>query len=363
MFSFLKNLFKGSGSSFVGIDIGSSAIKVVQLKKKGGKAVLETYGSLALGPYVSKEIGQSVMLSDEKKIEAVKDILREADVTTSIAGIAIPFQSSLMSVVSMPTTDKKQLEEMVPLEARKYIPVPISEISLDWMTIPNRKPIEGEKEQSSTEILLVAIHNKVLNALRSLTERAQLDVRFFEIEIFSTIRSIVRGTSMPSLLFDMGAASTKLYFITEGVVHGSHTINRGSQDITAAISKTLGVSFAEAEKIKRGRGIVDRGYAQQMKEVLTITLGHIFVDTERAIQDFEEKYKQKIDKIYLVGGGSTLKGLKELAEKRLDRKVMSGDAFDKIETPQFINDVLKETGPEFAVAAGLALRGLDELGR
>ena len=369
MASFFTKLFGGKGSSVIGIDMGSSAIKVVQLKKKGGKAVLETYGSLAVGTYAGKAVGQSVTLSEGKKIEALKNILTEAETTTRVTGLAIPFQSSLMSVVKMPTNDRNKLNEMVPIEARKYIPVPITEISLDWMMIPSSEPKArpGEKPEEvsvgeqETEILLVAIHNKVMSSLQNLSQKAELDTQFYEIEIFSTIRSIVGDTAKPALVFDMGAASTKLYLVQQGVIHGSHTINRGSQDITTAIASAFNVSFADAEKIKRGRGIVDRNSKEQMKEVVAKSLGYIFADTQRALESFETKYGQKIETIYFVGGGSTLKGLKELAENRLKKTIVKGDAFAKIETPDFITNVLSETGPEFAVATGAALRGLDAL--
>jgi Tfp pilus assembly PilM family ATPase len=102
------------------------------LRKKGGKAVLETYGELALGPYAKAEIGQATNLPTEKIIEALSDLMREKEVniTTNKCGIAIPFSSSLMSLIEMPMLPYKQLASMVPLEARKYIPVPISEVTL-----------------------------------------------------------------------------------------------------------------------------------------------------------------------------------------------------------------------------------------
>ena len=138
MANFFSNLFSGSilskqSQSVLGIDIGSSSIKVVQLSRKSGHAILETYGELALGPYAGKGIGEATNLPPEKIVEAVKDMLKEKEVniTSKICGIAIPFASSLMAVIEMPVMPQKQLAEMIPLEARKYIPVPISEVALD----------------------------------------------------------------------------------------------------------------------------------------------------------------------------------------------------------------------------------------
>ena len=119
MVNFLSKFIGSKSTSVIGIDIGSSAIKVVQLKKKGGKAVLETYGALALGPYAQKEIGQSTNLPTAKIVEALLDIMRESKVTTKRGGMALPFRSSLMSIIQMPDVPDKELAQMMPIGAAK----------------------------------------------------------------------------------------------------------------------------------------------------------------------------------------------------------------------------------------------------
>src|SRR5512133_445957 len=124
--------FTKKSQSVVGIDIGSSFVKVVQLKKKSGRAVLETYGELALGPIAGLDVGRMTNLPEEKVGQAVADILREANVTTKDCALAIPLSGSLISFVEIPYLVERQLQEIIPIEARKYIPVPISEVTLDW---------------------------------------------------------------------------------------------------------------------------------------------------------------------------------------------------------------------------------------
>jgi type IV pilus assembly protein PilM len=135
MSNFLDKLFTGfsqkKGVSVLGIDIGSASIKVVQLKREKGRAILETYGEIALGPYAGTQIGRSTKLPSDKIAEALLDVMREANVTTIDSAISIPMRSSMVSVISLPRLTDKQMVEMVPIEARKYIPVPISEVSLD----------------------------------------------------------------------------------------------------------------------------------------------------------------------------------------------------------------------------------------
>ena len=142
---FLHGAFQSAGESVVGVDIGSACIKVVQLRRKSGKAVLETYGSLAIGPYGGVEIGRATHLPPDKIAEALRDLLREAHVTATRAAFSIPFASSLVATMDMRVLDPKQLASAVSLEARKYIPVPISEVNLDWWVIP------GEPEQAFKE--------------------------------------------------------------------------------------------------------------------------------------------------------------------------------------------------------------------
>ena len=134
-FSNILSAFSKKSPSVLGIDIGSSAIKIVQIRKKHGRAVLETYGELALGPYAGVEIGRATSLPNEKLVEALKDIMRESKTTTGLAGVALPLSSSLISFISVPSVSEKQMSEVVTLEARKYIPVPMNEVMVDFSLI------------------------------------------------------------------------------------------------------------------------------------------------------------------------------------------------------------------------------------
>src|SRR4051812_10840361 len=123
--TFFGNLFGSKKSkSVIGVDLGSSSIKVVQLRRDGETAVLETYGELALGPYAGGEAGQATNLPADKIAETLKDLLRESSVTTTDSGISIPFSRSLLTLVELPYRDSPEEQKtMIELEARKYIPV------------------------------------------------------------------------------------------------------------------------------------------------------------------------------------------------------------------------------------------------
>ena len=363
----------GGGKSVVGIDIGSSAIKIVQIKKEKGKAVLENYGELALGPTAGLEVGRATNLPPEKILGAIKDLLQETKINATNGAISIPLSASLLSIIEMPRLDKKKLEAMIPLEARKYIPVPISEVLLDWWVMPERnsdleetgeKPAEaGEtKVKNTLEVLVAAIHNEAINKYQALRTGAGLSSALFEIEIFSTIRAVIGHDLAPIMILDMGAGSTKLAMIEYGVIRNSpHIINMGSQDITLALSSSLGITVAEAEQLKRESGLSPKSVnGKNVNDIISLTLDNIFGEAKRVLINYQKRYNKTVSKIVLTGGGVLLKGLPAIATKNFEAEVVLGDPFSKVDAPAFLGSTLKENGPEFAVAIGLALKAMRE---
>ena len=347
------NPFAKKSASVIGIDIGSSAIKVVQLRRAKGQAVLETYGAIALGPYAGVELGRAVILPADKIVEALGDVMREANVTTKICGIGIPYSSSLVSLIKMPKVPEAQLAQMVPIEARKYIPVPIGEVVLDWFVVEQ----ESENPQNKIDVLLVAIHKETINKYQGVTNELALTNAFFEIEVFSSVRAVLDHGIAPIVVFDLGAATTKLYIVERGIVRESHIINKGAQDVTLALSRALNVTVVKAEEMKRQHGL-SASAPQDIKTSIELTLAPVMSETRRTISAFEARAGANITTIVMTGGGATLKGFKEYAQGTLEAEVVLGNPFGKTEAPAFLEGVLKEAGPEFAVAVGLALRKL-----
>lgn len=351
-------------------------MKVVQLKRKGGKAVLETYGELALGPYADAAIGQATQLSPDKIAPILLDLLKEANATTKNAGVSLPLQSSLLSLMKMPNVDEKKLAQMIPLEARKYIPVPVSEVSLDWWVLPKRKeqivdgsdPTKVEEEGKENrapegnmvDVLVVALLNETINNYNTIISSSGLENTFLELEVFSTVRSTFGHTSAPVLIFDMGARTTKIAIMEYGIIRAQHIINRGSQNITVALSESLGVPIARAEQIKRDVGLTGEGNNADASATAQLVVDHVLAETQTVLLDYERKYNRMIKQIVLTGGGVLLKGLYERADREFETEVTYADPFARTEAPAFLHPVLRDAGPEFAVAIGLALRKLEE---
>jgi type IV pilus assembly protein PilM len=363
--AFFSDLFKKKESSVLGVDIGSSSLKVVQLRREKGQAVLETYGELALGPYGGSAVGQATNLSAEQISETLKDLLREAKVTTGNCGVSIPFARSLLTLVKLPyRRDPKEQKTIIELEARKYIPVPVSEVQLDWFIVPAAAPTQFGAEEptaapklETVDVLVVAVHNDELSLLQHVVSGAGLKASFFEIEIFSTIRAVVDDPVKPVMVIDVGAASTKTYVVEHGVVALSHAISVGSQDITRAISVSSNVSLVQAEALKKKEGLSSDG-AEGSSELV---FSRIFSEVRRVLMQYETAHKKSVTSIVFTGGGGVTKELGAYAKKIFSIDVHVADPFAKTEAPAFMRPVLQEIGPEFAVAVGLALRKLEEV--
>lgn len=362
LFSFWK---KGA---ILGVDIGSAAIKVVLIEKIEEKIILRNYAEITLG----QNPGQTTNLPPEKIAEVLRDLLKEAQILPSETFIAIPFSASLLSVVDLPDVGKSELDTMIPIEARRYIPVPLSEVSLDWWILPKQKisePVpstedanETGKPMSTVEVIIAAIQNDVIKKYELIKRNAQIPggSSNFEIEIFSTLRGVVGLNREPALVIDLGAGSTKFVLVEEGVVHASHIVSTGAQDISLALARSQGIPFAQAEEIKLRAGLVGDDEGRDVLAVAELLLANILNEANRFIDGYEEKHHTKITKIILVGGGAKLLGIEKIIAQSFPKATIErGKPFSRVDTPAFLTKKLEEVGPDFATALGVALKGLE----
>jgi type IV pilus assembly protein PilM len=313
-----------------------------------------------------------VKLEPEKVAEALKDLMKEANVTAKTAGISVPFSSSLISVIDLPKVDAESLKRIVPIEARKYIPVPISEVSLDWFVIPQEEAQDSafdqlqEKKPSAVhgqEVLLVAIQNSTLRNYQAIMESVGLATSFYEIEIFSAVRSALGHGLAPIMVVDLGASTTKMYVVERGVVRMTHLLTLGGQQITETLGRTMSWDFEKAERVKRERGFIEGSVFSaeenaRIKEALLSTLSRVFSEVNRVLLSYGQRYNKNVSHVVLTGGGASLPGLAEVAKASLSAEISIADPFSHTEAPAFLGNVLREIGPAFSVPVGLSLRKL-----
>lgn len=352
-FGKLKSMFSlpsAKDEQIIGIDFGASSVKVVQLKNDEGVPTLVTYGELQLGPYSSLEVGEVPQLETARQTEALVDIMREASITANSVAMAVPYTASFATTIDIQSLDEMEIAKRIPIEARKYVPVPLSEVTFDWF------PLSRNEKEQTTKLLLVAIYNDALNRFRSIMFGAGLTVNFTELEPFSAVRSSITQDDADVALIDFGAMSTKLYIVHDGVLQKIHNLRPTGAELTAAVQYAAGGTFATAEALKRRMGVMTGAEspsgARELRELLNRGLREI----DKVMDAYEGETGVQISRVLLLGGGAFMPGIDTFAADILQRTVAVVDPFSKVAFPAFLEDTLKENGPSFAVAVGAALR-------
>ena len=343
---------KSSGTKqVVGIDIGSSSIKVVELQEKDNVISLTTYGELQLGPYNNMAIGQSVSLDPKKEQQALVDIIRESAVKAKNGVFAMPLSSSFVTVVNFNAPQDEDISSRIRVEARKYIPIPIGEVTLDWAEIDSG----NEAEADNRDVLVAAIQNKALNRFNILMRFINLKEPPTEIECFSSIRGVYNEQEKNIAIVDIGATVTKLYIAKSGLLQRMHRVQTGGAMATKKIAGALNVQFEEAEIAKRNITKSSENF-RDMQYLHHGVYERAWGEFRQVIKDYEKVSSTKLDAVYLTGGGSIFPTTRLFIQDSLQRDVSGVDIFNKVSYPAFMEDMLEELNPTFHIALGAALR-------
>ena len=353
MFPFFK---KEEVKQALGLDIGSSSIKVVQLRREKEKIILDTYGEIALGPYGGMQAGQAVHLGEEKTIEAINDVFKEAKVTAKDTVVAIDPSGAYVSLVKVPKVDDSELRTMMPLEARKYIPVPLTEVQMDWWHIPTTINI-GEEERM-INVVLAAVSNEVLTSYDRIISKIGLTNVEYEIEGYSMLRSCSPQTQSMILYVDIGSQYTTLSLVYQNTVLDMHVVSRGSQDSTIQLSKALSIPIETAEDTKRTFGYLGDSSNPYIKDVMQLSSYPLFGEVARLSLMYERKYNQNIEGIILSGGGARIPGVLDAYNQTVHIPGRIATPFEQVEVPTFLHEMIERVGPTYAVALGCALKKL-----
>ncbi|MEY3784423.1 MAG: hypothetical protein RLZZ230_745 [Candidatus Parcubacteria bacterium] len=339
----------------VGIDIGSSSIKVVELQDRKGVITLTTYGEIQLGPYAGKQIGESVVLESKQEQEALVDVIRESAVKSRSAVFAMPLSSSFVTNVSIEADPDVDLSAMVRVEARKVIPASLSEITLDWAEVGVTKKEAQEGGVNRRNVLIAAIQNSAFTRFNVLMQFAGFEQPPTEIECFSAIRGLYNVDSENIVILDIGATSSKLYITHKGVLVRMYRIRAGGALATKRISEVLEISFEEAEKSKFS---IDRTAPQfsDIKRAHDSSYERTFREFKQVLQEYEQKTGNKITSVHLSGGGSSFPGMDAYIKDVFQKEIIMANPFSKVAYPAFMEDTMYEIGPSFVVALGAAMR-------
>lgn len=342
---------------FLGVDIGTSFIKIVELSKKGKKINLENYGEIPSVSFYKEEFQSypksSFFLSIEDIARGVRAVIEEAGMKAKEAAFSIPDFSTFFINLNLPPMSKEELPEGVKYAARQYIPLSLSEVSLDWMLI------EGTPgTQERIKVLLAAVPNDLIYQYQKISQLSRLKLSFLEAEAFSLARALIPSGSKETLsIIDIGAQSTTINIIDKGKLKRSYSLNIAGNHFTQKIASALSINYKEAELIKEEIGLLPS--KERIDKLLLPLLSALLIEVKRIFKEFSLSEQKEIKEVIISGASANLPGLRTFMEKELKKKVSLGNPFENIFYPSILEKELKKIGPSFAVATGLALRGLE----
>ena len=342
----------------LGIDVGASSIKIVELSGFGKRKKLENYISFTL-PFGKPSLkifhGESLALSSERASDILQAILDKAEVKEKKATLSLPDFSTFFTSFSLPPMSKEEVPQAVEFEARHHIPVPLSEVTFDWQIIEKEEIYPGVK----LKILLVAVPNKVLADYQRMANLTQIELKAMGAEVFGLVRSSIPKDlfAKPVCLVDIGWYSTTVSIVEKGMLRTSHSFDISSENLTKALKDELNIDWEKAEKLKTEYGLDPR--RKDIIKALLPQIDSLAFEIGKACQGFYQKENREVNNIIISGGTATLFGLKEYLEGRIKKQIKLAEPFSNISFPSSLQTRLKELGPSFAVAVGIALMGLE----
>lgn len=339
--------------TFLGVDIGTSSIKAVELYRWGDRRSLKNYGELTIENIYKKPFRtfekNALLLERTDIAKALRAVLQEAHIEGKQAIFSIPDFSSFFTNFELPPMTKKELSDAVVFEARRHIPVPLSEVVFDWQLI------EGKYDQKTPlSILMVAVPNEVVRQYQDIAKEAGLQLVALEAEVFGLIRSCVWEDERPIVLLDMGAQSTAVNVVFKGILRMSHSFDIAGNALTERISKSLSIDYETAQREK-----AEKGMTGNLAPILSPFIDMILGEVEKIADAFLRSKGRSIEKIILGGGSAKLPGLKQYVEQNMRKEVAIADPFRPLYYPPILEETIKDLGPSYAVSVGMALRGLE----
>lgn len=357
---FFSSFFSGwvGPPRILGIDIGTASIKAVQLAREGGAITLGTYGILENYAHLER-VNEAIQTSslkmiDELTVELGRQLLDAMRPTTKQVIFSIPVFSAFVTAIELPKMTGKELEAAIPFEAKRYVPIPIDEVSLDWMDLG--VPPSGDQRKS--QILLVAVPQDTLGKYQRIAERLGLTLRGVELEPIALTRAILDQDKSVVLTVDIGARTSTISVVDAGYVRMTKSIDTGGGDITQVIANSLNVSPRSAEETKRTKGLLAGPGSEVYAGIVLPLLGFIATEAKKVGEQYTEKTHREVQRIVLSGGTASILGIEDFFQKEIEKPVVRANPFTSVVHDPIFEPILKDLGPSLAIAVGLSLREL-----
>ena len=333
----------------VGIDFGTHTVKAVELKNIMSKPELVNLGS-QLTP---KGVINSEERQDQKKLaEALKLLYANSRIRNSNVVMALPEFSVFTRFLEFPGVKKEELKQAVYFEAKQYIPVPIEEVQMSYVTIG------FNEEKNAPRVLLVAAPRKIIDIYMNVANFANLDLIAIETESVAMGRAMFKSSQKPTcVMLDFGANSTDMSIMTNGSLVFSQSISIGSDSLTQAIVNKFNFDYNRAEEFKRNYGLISNVLEGKIYSVLAPIVESIMIEVRRGVEFYKNKTMSAAPNEYLLNGdGALLPGLTEYVAKSLGVNAQVANPWLNIAVDNKFKDLVAKGGSSYSVAIGLSLK-------
>jgi type IV pilus assembly protein PilM len=342
----------------IGLDIGSSSIKMVQAKSSKKGVALQSFAVQALPP---QTIVDGTIMNQSAVVEAIRELLGRLKIRQKEVAIAIAGHSVIIKKISVPQMSDDELEEQIPWEAEHHIPFAKDDVELDWQ-VTNRQNASGQMD-----LVLVAAKKDVVHDYAAVAREASLLPKVVDVAAFSVQNAFEAnysaGAGETLVLINIGAAISNINIVRDGASAFTRDVTIGGNAFTEEIQKQLNVSYEEAEAYKVGGSADEHGVVPQEVERIMESVADVMAGEFQRSLDFflATSADANVTKIFLAGGTAKVAALHRAIEKRSRLPVEVMDAFKQVQIDSKLDQAyLKAHSSEAMVAMGLALRGVGE---
>lgn len=336
-------------SDFFGLDIGTSAIRVVQMRG-GRNKVLVNFGFLEIDPKISRSDANADI---QRLATAVKQVVSESGISTPNVTVGLPSQKVFSTVVDVDRLSPAELEKTIRFQADSLIPTPLSESKIDWALLG-----DSPKESSKVELLLSSVSNGFVEQRLDMLESIGLNVIAFEPDSLAVSRALLAPeTQAATLLLDMGDVATDLIITLNGAPRLIRSIPVGTEGIVKAAVQGLGIDEKQAQQFVFKFGMSKDKLEGQIYNAISGTVDILMSEIEKSVKFFTTRYiNSKLESIIVTGGASTLPEFPLAIANKFAMTVEIGNSWRNVSFPAQRQNDLLAVSSKFAVAAGLAER-------
>jgi len=355
-FSLSRFSLFGEPKAVVGLDIGSSAVKAIEMKASGKGYKVSAFGTQPVPP---DSIVDGAIIDAGAVAEAIQRIFedkafRSKEVAASLSGNAV-----IVKKISLPVMTAAEVDESIYWEAEQYIPFDIQDVNLDYQILDQGRSYEGK---GTMDVLLVAAKKEKIADYTGVIAQAGRVPVVVDVDAFALQNAYEANYGLePSevvVLLNAGASAININIISEGQSVFTRDVSIGGNAYTEAVQRELNLPFDSAEMLKRGVP-TDGATFEDARPVLRAMTDNVLLEVQKTFDFYKATASSdRIDRVVLSGGASRVEGFAEMLQDRFNTPVEDFDPFRRIavDPKRLPNDIREEVGATAAVAVGLALR-------